>query len=91
MERRHLEEREQCLSYCGGLLEQAVVRGQLPSDTDTRLASHLLCAFIGGLMRDWVQAPQSFDLKTAAPQLVDVFLAGLRAAPPRRAPQESAQ
>jgi TetR/AcrR family acrAB operon transcriptional repressor len=88
VERRHLQEREQCLSYCGGLLEQAVLRGQLPTDTDTRLASHLLYAFIGGLMRDWVQAPASFDLKTTAPQLVDLFLAGLRAAPPRRAPQE---
>jgi hypothetical protein len=38
-----------------------------------------------------VQASASFDLKTAAPQLVDLFLAGLRSAPPRRAPQETAQ
>ena len=90
VERRHLQEREQCLSYCGGLLEQAVVRGQLPADTDTRLASHLLYAFIGGLMRDWVQAPASFDLKTAAPQLVDLFLAGLRAAPPLRSAPSAA-
>ena len=83
VEQRHLREREQCLAFCGGLLEQAVARGQLPPDTDTRLATHLLYAFIGGLMRDWVQAPTSFDLKAAAPQLVDLFLAGLRAAPPR--------
>jgi TetR/AcrR family acrAB operon transcriptional repressor len=85
VERRHLEERAQCLDFCGGLLEQAVARGQLPDHTDTRLASHLLYAFIGGLMRDWVQAPDSFDLKAAAPQMVDLFLAGLRAAPPRKA------
>ena len=84
VERRHLHEREQCLSFCNGLLDQAVARGQLPADTDTRLASHLLYAFIGGLMRDWVQAPESFDLKTAAPQMVDLFLAGLRSTPPRR-------
>jgi hypothetical protein len=62
-----------------------VARGQLPGYTDTRLASNALHAFIGGLMRDWVQAPDSFDLKTAAPQMVDLFLAGLRAAPPRKA------
>ncbi len=85
VERRHLHEREQCLSYCNGLLDQAVTRGQLPADTDTRLASHLLYAFIGGLMRDWVQAPDSFDLKTAAPQMVDLFLAGLSSTPPRKA------
>jgi TetR/AcrR family transcriptional regulator, acrAB operon repressor len=83
VEQRHLQERSHCLGFSGSLLEQAVERGQLPPDTDTRLASHLLYALIGGLMRDWVQAPASFDLKTAAPQLMDLFLAGLRAAPPR--------
>ena len=84
VERHHLEEREHCLGLCGGLLDKAVAQGQLPRDTDTRTASLLLYAFIGGLMRDWVQAPESFDLKTAAPQLVDLFLAGLRAAPPSK-------
>ena len=36
-------------------------------------------------MRDWVQAPGTFDLNAAAPQLVDIFIGGLRAAPPRKA------
>ena len=84
VEQRHLQERQQCLGLSNGLLDQAVARGQLPADTDTRLASQLFYGFIGGLMRDWVQAPDSFDLKVAAPQAVDLFLAGLRAAPPRR-------
>ena len=84
VEQRHLQEREHCLAFSVSLLDQAVARSQLPRDTDTRLASHLLYAFIGGLMRDWVQAPASFDLKAVAPQLVDLFLAGLRAAPPRK-------
>jgi TetR/AcrR family acrAB operon transcriptional repressor len=84
VERRHLDERAQCLAFSRHLLDQAVERGQLPEDTDTQVASHALYAFIGGMMRDWVQAPASFELKTAAPQLVDLFLAGLKAAPPRR-------
>ena len=84
VEQRHLREREQCLYLCGSLLDKAVELGQLPRDTDTRMASHLLYALIGGLMRDWVQAPKSFDLKAAAPQLIDLFMAGLRAAPPRK-------
>ncbi len=90
VEKRHLKEREQCLGLCGGLLEQAVAQGQLPRNTDTRAASLLLYALVGGLMRDWVQAPRSFDLKTAAPQLVDLFLAGLRAAPPTKIRARSA-
>lgn len=82
VEKRSLGEREHCLSLCSGLLEKAVTLGQLPPDTDTRMASHLLFAFISGVMRDWVQAPRSFDLKAAAPQMVRLFIAGLVAAPP---------
>jgi len=84
VEQRHLHERAQCLTLSNGLLDQAVARGQLPAGTDTRMASRMLYAFIGGLMRDWVQAPDTFDMNVAAPQAVDLFLAGLRAAPPRR-------
>jgi len=84
VEQRHLHERAQCLTLSNGLLDQAVARGQLPAGTDTRMASRMLYGFIGGLMRDWVQAPDTFDMNVAAPQAVDLFLAGLRAAPPRR-------
>jgi len=84
VEQRHLHERAQCLTLSNGLLDQAVARGQLPAGTDTRIASRMLYGFIGGLMRDWVQAPDTFDMNVAAPQAVDLFLAGLRAAPPRR-------
>jgi TetR/AcrR family acrAB operon transcriptional repressor len=83
-ERRHLHDRAQCLAYSAALLDQAVACRQLPKDTDTHVASFLLHAVIGGLMRDWVQSPDEFDLAAAAPQAVDLFLAGLRAAPPRR-------
>ncbi|HJW52524.1 MAG TPA: TetR family transcriptional regulator [Burkholderiaceae bacterium] len=89
VEQRHLREREQCLYLCGSLLDKAVELGQLPRDTDTRMASQLLYALIGGLMRDWVQAPKSFDLKAVAPQLINLFMAGLRAAPPARSAQKS--
>jgi hypothetical protein len=35
-------------------------------------------------MRDWVEAPDTFDLKAAGPQLIDTYIAGLRVNPPRR-------
>ncbi|HTN49970.1 MAG TPA: TetR family transcriptional regulator [Burkholderiaceae bacterium] len=81
--RRRKKEANQCLAQCGGLLDQAVARGQLPKGTDTALAARALHSYIGGLMRDWVQAPRSFDLHAAAPGLIGLFLAGLRACPPR--------
>ena len=78
------EGRQPCLAQCGTLLDQAVARGQLPKGPTRILQRRLMHAYIGGLMRDWVQAPRSFDLKATAPALIDVFLAGLTARPPRK-------
>jgi TetR/AcrR family acrAB operon transcriptional repressor len=82
--RRQKKDASQCRAQCGTLLEQAVACGQLPAGTDTALAAQAMHAYIGGLMREWVQAPRSFDLAAAAPALIDVFLAGLQARPPRQ-------
>jgi hypothetical protein len=60
------------------------VRGQLPPDTDAKLAAHGLYAFVGGIMRDWVQSPKSYNLELAGPAFVDLYLSGLKANPPRK-------
>ena len=65
------------------VLQQAVAKRQLPRDTDTRVAALGMNAFMVGLMHQWVQLPAAYDLERAAPQMVELFLAGLRAAPPR--------
>ncbi len=77
-------DRLECLAKCKAVLDQAVAKGQLPADTDTHVAAHGAFALVSGLMRDWVEAPDSFDLRAAAPQLIDTYVAGLRANPPRR-------
>ena len=82
---QQVQDRLQCMAKCQAVLDQAVAKGQLPADTDTHLAAHGAFAFVGGLMRDWVEAPETFDLKAAAPQLIDTYIAGLRVNPPRRA------
>lgn len=84
VEQRHLKDRSHCLAQCVNALKLAVKQGQLPPDTDTELVAQGLYAFVGGLMRDWVQAPTGRNLKRSAPALIDVFMAGLRANPPRR-------
>jgi len=80
---QHIQDRLQCLCKCKAVLDQAVAKGQLPADTDTHIAAHGAFAFVGGLMRDWVEAPDTFDLRAAAPQLIDTYIAGLRISPPR--------
>ncbi len=81
---RQLEDRKVCLRRCEVAFEQAVARRQLPSGTDTRVAAQGLYAFVTGLMRSWVETPGRFDLATDAPALIDTFLSGLKASPPRR-------
>jgi len=83
---RQLEDRKDCLHRCEAAFEQAIAKGQLPADTDARVAAQGLYAFVTGLMRTWVETPGRFDLGAVAPPLVDVFIAGLKTDPPRRAP-----
>jgi TetR/AcrR family acrAB operon transcriptional repressor len=66
------------------LLEHAVRIGQLPGDTDTRLAARLVHAFVSGIMREWVLDKDAYGLAERAPCLADTMLAGLAANPPRR-------
>ena len=81
---RELESRNECHSQIEGLLKQAVKRGQLPVDTDTHLAMQALHSYLIGLMHEWLLAPESYDLAKQAEPLVDVLLAGLAVAPPRK-------
>ncbi|MET0917162.1 MAG: TetR family transcriptional regulator [Burkholderiales bacterium] len=81
---RRDRERCDCLTHVDSIVARAVEAGQLPADTDTRLAALALHAYMGGIMREWVLDPTAFDLAHAAPALIDTLLAGLRVAPPRR-------
>ena len=88
--RRHATD-SGCLANVERLLTQAVTVGQLPRDTDTRLAARCLNAFMVGVMHEWVQAPKSYDLAQAAPAMIDSLLAGLTARPPRRVRRKPAR
>jgi TetR/AcrR family transcriptional regulator, acrAB operon repressor len=80
---RRQRERRKCLVHVERMLEQAIARGQLPEDTDTGLATQALHAYVGGIMSGWVLDPRAYDLPSYAPALIDLFVAGLRQAPPR--------
>jgi len=75
-------DRAACLSQVQQLFDQAVACGQLPSDTDTFLATQGLHAYMVGLMHEWVLNPESYDLAACAQPLLDCYLAGLATRPP---------
>ena len=85
VEKRHLEERAQCLAFGKGLSIRPWDRVNCrltPTRNSRRMrftrSSAVRCAT--GYRRR-----STFDLNAAAPQLVDIFIGGLRAAPPRKA------
>lgn len=75
----------QCVCAVERIVARAVEQGRLPAETDSNLAAHLLQAFFHGVIQLWLMHPEAFDLAVAAPALVDTMIAGLLAAPPRRA------
>ena len=79
----HRNDRRQCLASVEGLFELAVAKGQLPAHTDAKLATHMMHAYMIGLMHEWVLDPTDYDLGKAAPAMIDTFIAGLKAQPPR--------
>ena len=65
------------------VIARAVAAGELPRDTDTTLAVQAIYAYLTGLMHQWTLDPSCCDLRASAPALVDTFVAGLVASPPR--------
>lgn len=89
-ERRHATD-SGCLVSVERLLKQAVGVGQLPRDADTRLAARCVNAFMVGVMHEWVQRPVAYDLRKAAPAMIDALLAGLVARSPLLPPRKPAR
>ena len=75
--------RDECQTRVERLLGKAVSLGQLPADTDAFMSQQIIQNFIVGTMREWLLNPTRYALDKAAPAMVDVLLAGLRASPPR--------
>ena len=80
----HQKERCECLGQIEAIIGQCAAIGELPRDIDAALAAQGLNALMVGIMHEWVLDPSAFDLSLAAPALVDAYLAGLAAHPPRR-------
>jgi TetR/AcrR family transcriptional regulator, acrAB operon repressor len=80
----HRQERGACLAQIEDIMRRSVAAAQLPADLDPMLATQGLHALMVGIMHEWVLDPSAYDLRSAAPALIDTYLAGLRQAPPRR-------
>ncbi len=78
-------ERCRCVDQMGDMLARCAAVGELPANIDAALAAQGLNALMVGIMHEWVLDPAAYDLESAAPALIDAFLAGLASCPPRHA------
>ena len=83
----HQDERCRCLSQIEAIIRRCAEVGEFAPDIDAALAAQGLNALMVGIMHQWVLDPSAYDLAAAAPALIDSYLAGLSAHPPRRAPR----
>ena len=80
----HESGRCQCLDQIEAIIKRCAEKGELARDVDPALAAQGLNALMVGIMHQWVLDPAAYDLAAAAPALIDTYVVGLLARPPRR-------
>jgi TetR/AcrR family acrAB operon transcriptional repressor len=68
------------------ILQNAVKRGQLPQEMDTRVAAFMFHASLSGLLNNWLFSADGFDLAQHAERLIDACFATLHSAVSLRYP-----
>ncbi len=64
----------ECYDKIEDVLRQCMTQQQLPGELDTRRTAVVMRGYITGIMENWLFMPESFDLASDAPQLVEVLL-----------------
>lgn len=77
----HAQSRDQCYARIERVMRAAVACGQLPEQLDVKVAARGMYAYVGGLMRDALEVPETVNLARNAESFVDTYLAGLQHTP----------
>jgi TetR/AcrR family transcriptional regulator, acrAB operon repressor len=65
-------------------LRNAISKGQMPANLNTKLAATMLHAFVGGSLRDMLLLPESTDFDLHAQEMVEAMFDGLKLSPALR-------
>lgn len=74
---RQRESRRDCLEDLEENLRLALEKGQLPPGVDIPATAIGIYALVDGLIKNWLLAPESFDLVATGDRLVNSFCLGL--------------
>jgi TetR/AcrR family acrAB operon transcriptional repressor len=75
--------REALVKIEGGL-RNAISKGQLPADLDTKLAAAMVHAFVGGSLRDMLFLPDATDFAALGERMIEGIFDALRSSPALR-------
>jgi TetR/AcrR family transcriptional regulator, acrAB operon repressor len=81
---RHQNNMRDALQKIEGGLRNAVSKGQLPADLDTRRGAQMLHALVGGCLHDMMMLPDVVDHAVHAQQVMDGLFDALRFSPALR-------
>jgi len=79
---RHLRVHDEMLARVEAALRRSQQRGQVSLRAPARTVAIGLHALIDGLIRNWLLAPESFDLVKVGRQVLEGYLAGMAPPPP---------
>jgi len=81
---RYQTNMREALTKIEGGLRNAISKGQLPEDLDTKLAAAMVHAFVGGSLRDMLFLPDATDFTALGERMVEGIFDALRLSPALR-------
>lgn len=82
---RRIESSRECVPKVMRFFQSAIEQGQLPAGTDAQTAMGGMFCYIDGLIYNWFIHPDIVRLDELAEHYVDIYIEGLKHAPPRTA------
>ena len=81
---RYQTNMREALTKIEGGLRNAISKGQLPADLDTKLAAAMVHAFVGGSLRDMLFLPDATDFAALGERMVEGIFDALHLSPALR-------
>lgn len=75
---KHQEKKAESMQLFKRYFEKAKKAEKLPPDTDPELLMQTISCFMKGILFEYLDNPEAFDLKNKAPKLVRLFFSNIR-------------
>lgn len=70
---KHLRKKEEKQKAFSRYFEKARQKGKLPPDADPELLTQAICCYTKGILFDYLDNPETFDMPRKAPEMINLF------------------